>query len=428
MGEEGSEVDASPPSSPKRWRAGLGLPPIVHIRSTPPPTRRALELAQDARDALLDQIPNDPKEWRDWNVNPAKHGPPKSVLPPVFVRGQGAYDELGRSAIEGVDVEIDRGRVAREEREGGEGVAAWYRTLSRSNTRPPSPKMPVGSDRRDVLPNESMAGPSRTRTSRSEPIDLTESPPSSPPAAQQIRDDTSDPAIRPRALATSTTSSTSQSKPLRVHSKEWFIRRALLRQSQSNPSTPPPDRDIPPSSISSLLNIQTQPRLHTPRYVLGPDNKGYELLRDQGWGGGGLGRPTGWTGDSARLSPPDAIPDVPTEPSENDLNDYGVVDLTQSDDDEDVLDEDVVPDGPGRTAPISTSLKLDRLGLGHQRAQRIKTQVSHSAKDIRDAQRRAKYSTKRMGIELGKAGKIKWKDKEKREREERRRIAAALNS
>ena len=85
--------------------------------------------------------------------------------------------------------------------------------------------------------------------------------------------------------------------------------------------------------------------------------------------------------------------------------------------------------GPGRTAPIATSLKLDRLGIGHRRgkpkAGDVK-KVTHTAGEIRDAQRRAKYRV--VTGDLGKKGKVRWKERDKKERDDRRRLAAALNA
>jgi hypothetical protein len=133
-----------------------------------------------------------------------------------------------------------------------------------------------------------------------------------------------------------------------------------------------------------------------------------------------------------------------------DINGQPIVDLTGSSPeplsdspggagaDADVDDFDVpIPashGGPGRTAPVATTLKLDRLGIGHRRSQpkehleSSKKKVTHTAADIREAQKRARYGAPKQGVELGKKGKVKWKERDRREREERRRLAAAINA
>lgn len=107
-----------------------------------------------------------------------------------------------------------------------------------------------------------------------------------------------------------------------------------------------------------------------------------------------------------------------------------VIDLTaDSDDDNDLDDQPVSQGGPGRTAPIATALKLDRLGIGYRRtrpkgATYTAKKVTHSAEEIREAQRRARYRVIK-GVDLGKKGKVRWKERDK---EDRRRLAAALNA
>jgi hypothetical protein len=54
--------------------------------------------------------------------------------------------------------------------------------------------------------------------------------------------------------------------------------------------------------------------------------------------------------------------------------------------------------------------------------------VTHTIEEIRRVQQRSRYPPPKHGIELGKKGKIKWKEHDKREREERKRLMAVLNS
>jgi hypothetical protein len=95
--------------------------------------------------------------------------------------------------------------------------------------------------------------------------------------------------------------------------------------------------------------------------------------------------------------------------------------------DADVSDAEIPRHGPGRTAPVATVLKLDRLGLGRGRAAK---RVTHTSKEIERAQRRARgvRAPPKEDEEMEKKEKIKWKEKDRRERESRARIAAALGA
>lgn len=182
-----------------------------------------------------------------------------------------------------------------------------------------------------------------------------------------------------------------------------------------------------------------------PRYALGPDNVGFSRLAALGWGGGGLGRPEGWTaedeerllqGRQERRSAMGREERPRSAPPEAD----GVVDLTAETDSEDEKGEEEEQEkeekddeeqekgarsGPGRTAPIATALKFNRLGLGRIASEK---RVTHSYREIDHARRRG-VGTKHdplSGKEPGKKAKIKWAERDRREREHRARIAAAL--
>ena len=425
--EDGS-TDVSPPSQsprpppPRVYRAGLGLPEAVVIRSGPAPSHSKSTTIIDGS-AILDPPPPAGITWREWTINPAKHGPERMTRPPVFVPSQMTYDELGRSMDDGVDVSVEEGKSKAREVEEGEKVAEWYVALSRSGSGASTPT--------------SIAGPSKRRqdlpTVKNDIIDMTD----------EI-EDTEEASIQPPI---NTTATPIEPAPVRVHRREWFIRRALLRASQSSDNSspvPPPHPPSKPSSIGSLLNITPQqPRVNLPQYVLGPENRGYALLKDRlGWQGGGLGRPQGWRTPEppVKLEIPQSSAQAKSRAESSGVmtNDVpNLVDLTgDSESEEEDVDIDL-PDpkrlGPGRTAPIATALKLDRLGIGHGRNTERGTveaskKVTHSAKEIAKARRRARYAGQpRRGLVLGKTGKIKWKEKDKKEREDRRRLVAALN-
>lgn len=414
------------------------FPPAVVIRSG---TARRVQVIDPDAPAQSSLYPPPPREvvWKEWAINPAKHGPEKLTRPPVFVQSKGNYDELGRSTLDGVDVDVEEGQEARRrDVDGGESVSAWYTALSRTASGNNTP-------REDAGPEVQVAEVVRVvRVSKEDAIDLT---------ADSDEDEDNKPSVEVRDMSTLRgESSLAQLAPLRVNQNEWFIRRALLKSHIANlPSNPSISR---PSSIGSMLGVT--PIHHKPKttqYVLGPENKGYEILKDRlGWAGGGLGRPAGWV-DEAGPSRLGGVVDGDStgaalgslkEELERDIasslaikQEDAIVDLTGDSASEagSEMDDELPtagPSGPGRTLPIATSLKLDRLGLGHVRGKKDKQgnslkRVTHTHQEIINAQRRGKFRKPVSQLELGHKGKIKWKEKDKKEREDRRRLAAALN-
>lgn len=196
-----------------------------------------------------------------------------------------------------------------------------------------------------------------------------------------------------------------------------------------------------------MLNIDTAKPAPPPipRYALGPDNPGFTRLASLGWQGGGLGRPEGWSEeDEARVQR--AREHARSQGQGSDGRSErshsapaGVIDLTASDDDDGGDDGDldidetqteteaeVVRSGPGRTAPIATALKFNRLGLGRVPAERDR-RVTHTSREIEAARRRGvgvKHDPRKG--EPSKKAKVKWAERDRREREHRARIAAAL--
>ncbi|ORX40590.1 hypothetical protein BD324DRAFT_611413 [Kockovaella imperatae] len=406
-------------TSPRPFRAGLGLPEAVVIRSGPV---SASHLADQHYE------PTDRQSWKEWTVNPAKHGPERLTRAPVFLPSKQQYDDLGRSLGDGVGIEVDQGDVkVPREVDDGDRVSAWYTQLA---SRPTTGSSTPGSGPSDLRPKGPPAIVDLTDLDDEDEDELKMEPPS-----------------------------TIEAEPLRVNRNEWYIRRALLRRCQLEGAPRRPLVQSKPSSIGRLVEIDlTKPLPAQPvHYVLGPENKGYAMLKDRlGWEGGGLGRPVGWleptTLDCFRQMPeagPSRLASQLKAEIEEDAESQirqreagaaeTIVDLTAaSDGEDDDFDEDAAEPprqgGPGRTAPIATALKLDRLGIGHIRSTRpgnpesVK-KVTHTAKEIAQARQRAKYAGKPMSkLELGKKGKMKWSEKEKREREHRQRLAAAINA
>lgn len=159
------------------------------------------------------------------------------------------------------------------------------------------------------------------------------------------------------------------------------------------------------------------------------------MLKGFGWGGGGLGKPERWEEENADTPKEDRKgkrrAESDDEIQEVDASGNAIIDLTLSSSEESSSEDEEALSGPGRTAPIPTALKLDRLGLGHRSASESK--ITHTHKEIVQAQKRAKYGQRRTNKgeekgEMGRKQKIDWKRKDKREREERRRLVATLNS
>ncbi|KAK4685934.1 hypothetical protein P7C73_g4201, partial [Tremellales sp. Uapishka_1] len=385
--------------------AGLGFPPVAHIKSAPAPIPRLPKYASRPTDAA-------------WLVNPARLS---NV--PVFVPSQLTYDELGRTGAQGYEVDVAglEARLAQEgqgERADGVEVSEWYTTLA---SRTHTPLLTPGPS--------SIAGPSRP--SSSEVIDLSldsdgDDDPLSRPG----------PSLRPPPQPIP--------KRLQVPKSEWFIRRALSSRSDTSSFSAKhaPAKPLPISNLLNLTPLHLQPQPARPaQYVLGPENKGYALLRDRlGWEGGGLGRPDGWVEQDTNERRGRGIEDANERRRKGKVAELesGVIEVDDEgnqlspkdqdrDEDEEGDEPPPHPGGPGRTAPIATVLKIDRLGLGHGRARRNEKKVTHTIEEIQRAQRQQRGVKAGPAGELGKKAKVKWKVKERRERDERKSIMRALN-
>lgn len=437
----GQSSAISPPmTEPRPYRAGLGLPDAITIRGDPGPSTRQRRLFESAQLELAEQdwTPRESQTWTEWNINPARHGPERSIRLPTFVKSSSNYDELGRSALEGAVVEVDEGRrrKGKERAADGEDTSSWYQALASRSRAVSEPVAHTDGPAHVIVDlTDDMDDDDNDEDEQvvPDPDPGEDTKPASSTLEQAVIAPPDGDTRRPATVR----------EPLRVHRSEWFIRRALLAQSRatdiSSTSSSPG-----PSSITSMLNIGTsQPRVMPAQYVLGPDNKGYELLKSRhGWEGGGLGRPADWEERIKEKPKPNTIPALCETPPpvavELDANGEPIVDLTIDSDSEadpemDLGDEEPPrPTGPGRTAPVATSLKLDRLGLGHRRnvraARDAEKKVTHTIEEIRRIQQRSRHPPPRHGIELGKKGKIKWKERDKREREDRQRLQAMLNN
>ncbi|RXK40545.1 hypothetical protein M231_02197 [Tremella mesenterica] len=479
-------------AGPSKWRAPPIRPAVV-IRSTPPTSdlqhvhihgytlpQTPQDLASSLPALFVHRSRTDQKEWREWYLNPTRHGKEKQVLPPVFVPSEGTYDELGRSSAEGVTVEIGGGAKLdnHADRGNGKDTSEWYLSISNEGTRTSSPPS-------RTIPLPTIPQASTSNTSKEDQVS----------EGSQTR--------KPGRDHDGT-----KVKPLRIHKNEWFIRRALLSKSRSYPSSA--QKPAQTTSIGGMLDMKPQPKIRPAHYVLGPENKGWALLEGQGWSGGGLGRPTSESalgststkgqGDTAHedvsgederiegrpksgravkgrikkesgrevvdltMDSDEEITSLEKKDSEDNPSIIGHIDEEKDEVDSQMSGDDnksdcedrkeaekeeiigervenlndhnsnleliqVHQDGPGRTAPIATALKLDRYGLGHSRDTSIKkAKVTHTFKEIREAQRKAKFGQHRMGIELGEKGKKRWKQRAKKDREESKRIMEMLKA
>lgn len=423
------------------YRAGLGLPEAVVIRSGPAPSHarsaRPPALGGTAGDhnhaetfnpfgGIIGPLPPPGVTFQEWSINPTKHGPERLRGPPVFVPSQLSYDELGRSIGDGVGVMIQQARGGEgRDREDGAKLAEWYASLSRtgSGTSTPVSAPPAKAKRMEIPLNAEVVD--FTEESDEDDFIVIEPERSEPKPNDQVS--------KPKIGHSAGQADAAAESPQSSERRDWFTSSAyaafMNTQAQAQPSATKTS-----SSIGSMINIQaSQPRVAIPTYHLGPDNKGYVMLDRLGWEGGGLGRHPDYDPEAGpsrlprrELSIEREIPSVINERGEE------VLDFTNELEEEEDLSSSRM--GPGRTAPIATVLKLDRLGLGHVRYKNpsnaaIAKKVTHTAREISQAQKKAKYAgVPTSGLELGKKGKIKWQDKERRDRDERRRLIAMMGS
>lgn len=252
-------------------------------------------------------------------------------------------------------------------------VSAWYRSLTSSRSSP-------GSE----LESNSAAPPPRASTAPAEHspllIDSTSQPTSQP----------AEPAAKPR---------------IRPDKNNWFITRALRSEPSSKPATPAPTlADIlarEPPALSSQQAVKPPVFL-----ALGPSNRGWSMLQQQGWNEGeGLGanaprrqpkpsiaattstrsRAKGKEVDRGLVKQEELEVQLDLDGEISEVRKVEVVDLTLSDSDDDneayeKLDTERSPSSEPQQpvtstepleahskpilTPIPTILKSDRLGIG----------------------------------------------------------------
>lgn len=441
--DDADDADDSSTVEPSR-RRGLGFfPEAVVIKSSPYPDGNHHD-APSTRVRPSRGVPNRVpqsysswEEWKAWNTGPAStlsHRPP-----PVFVRPDIVKTgfEQGEEEGFGVDVENDGEQGTKttciQDTTGkipGSDLADWYRSLASKASSSAKQRDPAPDVTDPDAPDLERGAPSVAQL-KSAAVDVKQdvkpSPSPLPSTSREISaENSSQPSVTSSAPSQpdSSTPPPAFPAPLRVPASEWFIRRALAKRHATAPAPNPPPKRL--SSIGGMLNIagaSTRPPPR-PQYVIGPDNVGYTRLSSLGWGGGGLGRPQDPpAGSSSR--PRTATPEgsgrsrTPTasraSPKRHSPDGNGLDDLSD-------LEEERVS-GPGRTEPVATALKLDRRGLGSGKADK---KVTHTHTEIRRAQQRA--GRENGEHKHGAKSKVKWAQKDKKEREERKRLLAALNA
>ena len=331
---------------------------------------------------------DDPDPWQTESSSAGFHNSHRLANAPKFVPALLSYDEWGTAAT---PARAEPTHGASDSQHGD--VAGWYRSLSRQGASPKE-------QQQERPPSHSNA--TRQEGPKATPEPSTSSTSSSPSIPR--RASSSSPAFP----AVATLSSSALPAPQRQHrsvGRDWFIARAISQsqsQSQSASAPPTPRPHTGSSSSNSVADIlsrhppSAQP-FRPPVFLhLGPSNKGWAMLQNQGWSEGeGLGASSTSRGDDdahttmnedkarkrkrtrtgmgldRRPSPPSPSQEQATEEhqvllvDDDDDDDpiielrkkvhVPVIDLTQSDteeEEEDEEDEDEDDDGSSDDAPV----------------------------------------------------------------------------
>ena len=225
---------------------------------------------------------DDVDPWQTESSSAGFHNSHRLANAPKFVPAALSYDEWGTAAAPSYS---ERGTLSQGD------VASWYRSLSRQGAT--SPKQQEQEGQSQLSPH---SHPTAHRSSKASP-----EPPiaSSSSISPSITRPASSSANSANLAATS--SSSAQPAPLSTQrrvGRDWFIARAISQsQSASAPSTPRP-RSGSSGSLADILerhppSTNAQP-FRPPVFLhLGPSNKGWAMLQNQGWSEGeGLGTST----------------------------------------------------------------------------------------------------------------------------------------
>ncbi|KAJ8456528.1 hypothetical protein ONZ45_g18684 [Pleurotus djamor] len=357
---------------------------------------------------LTGQVPTESEIDEEWEKTAATIAKPRTRPPPSFVPASSTYDPW--TAVNSSSTSNEPKDEHQDDSKGG-GIPNWYRSLS--NRR--SQSSPLSS-------TSALAGPRAGQT--------------------------------PLRVQKPVAATKSSNKP-RV-TRDWFIQNALSSSEEATAST---------SSITldDMLArhpppLPSEPKFKPPVFLaIGPSNKGFSMLQQQGWN---EGEPLGPHIRRDRKPVTHIIPDhgdmippakrqrqapiiVKPEPHDSALGVTEVIDLTISDEeDEDAAekameilvdpegdeeDDKEDDDGSGRTAlitPIATVLKADRLGIG-LKAKTVgphrasKKRITHSVAALAAHQRAAeRLRSQKQEHGRGRRGFARAKQKEHGQRQQ----------
>ncbi|KZO95745.1 hypothetical protein CALVIDRAFT_537732 [Calocera viscosa TUFC12733] len=223
---------------------------------------------------------------------------------------------------------------------------------------------------------------------------------------------------------------------------DWFIHRALDAQvqSQSEPSSLP-STPLPSAGLAGLLAQQPPPKPDQPAfkppiwYALDPTNKGFAMLRKNGWEEGyglGMAHPPAKSVSRSRTATP--LSNEEEEEAEQDI-----IDLTASrsptpeEDSIFATAPHVSQPTPGSSdttsstallTPLRPVLKADRLGIGLK----AKKRSSLGSKEIREHIRAGQEAQRKAELERRGKGWRAFARQAKKDAEERRAMMSYLNS
>ncbi|KAI0322346.1 hypothetical protein OF83DRAFT_1093778 [Amylostereum chailletii] len=243
--------------------ASAAMATVTHyIRSDYDPEIDRQRLLRETGQPLDEPVPPEDADLA-WQTGSSFGLNRRIVLAPRFVPATLSYDEWGN-----VTLPANENATSNHAASDSDGIGGWYRSLRRAETAPST-----------LRP---------TKLSPSPRSQLSPSSPSSKP---------------------STISARSFSASDKRHERDWFISRVL-----DHPASLPPS-PAPSSSLADILSREPPAsKPHKPPVFLhlGPSNKGWAMLQNQGWSEGeGLGGSGRRPRKRARSTPP---PDDITRP------------------------------------------------------------------------------------------------------------------
>src|SRR6267154_1575274 len=205
--------------------------------------------------------------WQTESSSPGFHTSRRLANAPKFVPALLSYDEWGNVSN---PTYAESTPTPSDSLHGD--VASWYRSLSRQGPNPTQPQQ------------QSQSRSSATSTRHQTTEATLERSSSSPSITAPV------PSSSIHATGTLASSARLESRRRHRGGHDWFISRAISQQSQSASAPPSPRPSDSLADILSRYGPSTEP-IRPPVFLhLGPSNKGWAMLQNQGWSEGeGLG-------------------------------------------------------------------------------------------------------------------------------------------